>query len=208
MNQRGFRILTLIIITGALLVLVGIGFYYLKIGSSVPRAPIETKKDRVVSRNQQNQDETRSTNIISIKTLNIGDRIGSFTVKSFSYYPGSQDYPIDTGEVFFEGEDIVSGQYSHHAMMGGICFKLDDASKGRIPRILEFGYEDEPAFFCSTSDSDAVAVSKLDATPKHPLDYGPYGEATVRIKNYHLVSLPKDVWDTAELVEVIDYQEY
>lgn len=151
--------------------------------TSVKNQPAKTYTNVNVSRN-------------NLQNIRKGDKIGPMTVVSVGRLnPKRTDIPLSlNARMVFSGTVTVSGTYHHYGpnedfTAGEVCFnQLDQTSENKLPKFTDDGGQ---SFFCFSNKATARAT------------FGPQGsvgQATVTIKNYNLVYMESEVWNTAELV--------
>ncbi|HUT21982.1 MAG TPA: hypothetical protein VMX18_01080 [Candidatus Bipolaricaulota bacterium] len=108
---------------------------------------------------------------------------------------------LDKSEFFFRGKITVTGNYTYYKpgedMLGGrdgnVCF--DNIKQTDIGKFPKFANDDRNIWFCFTNQELAKKL------------FGPAGsrgEATIEIDNYMINLRQTEVYNTAELVKVIE----
>ncbi|NLR74490.1 hypothetical protein [Leeia aquatica] len=117
--------------------------------------------------------------------------------------PALQRHHQKDALVYYSGEVVVSGQYlqdSSDELLGDtLCFTPDKATAGLIPR--EKG-DTRSAWFCFDPQTKARSMLKLPAKPAKG-QCGFKGTATLRIGHYVVNTEQSDVYDTAQLLQVV-----
>jgi len=114
--------------------------------------------------------------------------------------------------IYYRGSVIVSGEYKAFSpttfFLGSqLCFYADEETGYLIPR--ENGDERNP-WFCFNNPKKAKKMLGIDSEKifsDEKVAYV-YGKATVKISNYVADKMASEVWDAADLEEVISKEKY
>ena len=139
-------------------------------------------------------------NVFDAGTLEIGDTVVGLSVVSKDVERVFED-SVWVGEVEFAGDLVVQGVYQPHPDWPSVtaaCFHVNDpASAARVPRFLidERTTQTMKTWFCFSDP--AIAVEML-GSPEQPR------ELVIAVDHYRVSRHFSDVFDTAELMELID----
>jgi hypothetical protein len=126
-----------------------------------------------------------TTNIFSPDTLAAGSSIAGWRVKTVNMVP-ALDRPRDfVGTVSFEGEATVRGRFAYRERGEDLCFYVDAADAGKLPRIAQ---DSRIALFCFDGAPVPAERVTTDTT------------VAIVISDYVLTYAFTDVTDTARLV--------
>ena len=138
-------------------------------------------------------------NQIHLATAKPGDKVHDMVVKSIEPYEKSKALTTGNVHVVLTGKITITGRYSYYdtgplnALDGTVVFSdLDDSSKAKLPQIK--GLKKRMFFVFRNQE---LAQELLG--PR-----GSSGYATVSIDNYEIQNYSGQVWDTAELMKVIE----
>ncbi len=137
-------------------------------------------------------------NSFDVESAEIGDTVVGMTINSVEPFSTREDLlPINTFNaiVEFSGEAELTGTYHHYpagTFIGGgelTCFdQLDETSISKLPRIDGKTL----TWFCFRNLD--LANDSFDAET---------GETTIIIDNFQINSFPSEVWNLADLLEVV-----
>ncbi|WNQ13985.1 hypothetical protein MJA45_13490 [Paenibacillus aurantius] len=132
-------------------------------------------------------------------TVKEGDQLGSWTVTKVRAKP-TGDYIVSF--VDYSGSAEVTGHFTHFEenvdFLGGqVFFTLLPDSANRIPMVYIDG---------NMTDRSTISFVLENADKARQLfgGAGTRGVATIKISDYKTQYAPKEIWDTAKLVEVIN----
>ncbi|HBG81351.1 TPA: hypothetical protein DDW69_00740 [candidate division CPR2 bacterium] len=210
-NQKSHKgaIITLSILL-PVLTLSGVGGTYFVMDQKSTKANedalkrIEALEKKVNENTTTKKEETTPTptktiiadNIINLKTLKVGDKVGAFNVKSIAPYRSEYSALSNSNiKIEFTGTTTVTGTYEYTApdsntMFGGDFFKfdkLDSASKKKIPTLNDgidwFGFTNNTS---ELKQGFEIKGSK-DTTET----------VTIMISDFTFVRYPSEVFSTA-----------
>lgn len=131
-----------------------------------------------------------ASNLINPKQTQPGDRISGLEVVATDIYwsPVMGQY---FGEVHFRGELTITGTYqSPQTNQNFPCFKVDEHSFNRLPRMAE----DNRICVCLTNAEEAKqALSQVEQANK-----------TIAIANYKYIYKPSDYTNSARFIRVVE----
>ncbi len=139
-------------------------------------------------------------NVFDAGTLEVGDTVVGLTVVSKDVERVFED-SVWVGDFEFAGDLVVQGVYQPHPDWPSVtvpCFHVNDpASAARVPR---FELDDRTTqtmktWFCFTNPDVAV---EMMGPPEQPR------AMVIAVDRYHVTRHFSDVFDTAELMELID----
>ena len=99
-------------------------------------------------------------NLSSVHTVNVGDKIGNFTIKSINIFPFV--YPDDKSQDFtveLNGEETVKGTVFWNDMFQQPCFIVDKKDTHKIPQFKE--WNNPQAHFCFNINSADKFISNV-----------------------------------------------
>lgn len=124
-----------------------------------------------------------SSNLPSVHTVKVGDRVGNFIIKSINIFPFV--YPDDKSQDFtveLSGEETVGGVVFWNDMFQQPCFMVNKEDTHKIPQFKE--WNNPQAHFCFKNS--VLAQSQLKIVP------GSTSSATVLIQDYKFISSRKE----------------
>ena len=122
-------------------------------------------------------------NLSSVHTVNVGDKIGNFTITSINIFPFV--YPDDKSQDFtvgLSGEETVGGVVFWDDMFRQPCFTVSKKDTHKIPQFKE--WNNPQAHFCFKNAMSAQ--EELKAVP------GATSSATILIRDYKFIFSHKE----------------
>ena len=133
-------------------------------------------------------------NLSSVHTVNVGDKIGNFTIKSINIFPFV--YPDDKSQDFtveLNGEETVKGTVFWNDMFQQPCFIVDKKDTHKIPQFKE--WNNPQAHFCFKNA--VFAQGELKAIPRAT------SSATILIRDYKFIFSHKEGDNETTFVRVV-----
>jgi hypothetical protein len=137
-----------------------------------------------------------SESIFDITDAKVGDVVAGMKIVSIEPFTPGAKIEDDSAIVKFSGKVTITGNYIYNNedaafIYGEVCMEnLDPISISNIPRV----HPHRNVWFCFRNKEYAQSLFKPQ---------GSYGTTTVVIDNYQVNELGAEIWNTAELVEVI-----
>lgn len=178
---------------------------------------VENLRDKVGFAREEVNCLQEQVELLGAESLGIRDLIEDKKATNIS--AGKEKSPLvklmttdDCRFIYYRGSVIVSGEYKAFSptavFVGGqLCFYADEETGYLIPR--ENGDERNP-WFCFNNPEKAKKMLGIDSGKifsDEKVAYV-YGKATVKISNYVVDKKESEVWDTADLDEVISKEKY
>ncbi|MCC2631013.1 MAG: hypothetical protein K0S38_822 [Candidatus Paceibacter sp.] len=156
-SQKGFALIVIVIIIAAVLVTIGYKYYYFVISSD--QGPITTN-DWQATTTKPIATTTTST-VKKLESLNIGDKIGAFTVVKKETYT---QFP-DTFYIEFSGQAEVTGRYSKFDYINDYYISFEADNTSQLPAVSYKGNEFTLKTFVLTNTKlaqELLPAAKID----------------------------------------------
>lgn len=134
----------------------------------------------------------QKTNEFSLKRAKVGDKVGWMTIRFIrQFIKIFENLPINNASIYFTGKTTLTGKYEvfENSKSSEICFYPSLESRINIPKI--YG-DNKTNWFCFSNPN---FTKKLLGAQER--------EATIVIDNYTINAYPGEIFNTAELIQVI-----
>lgn len=153
----------------------------------------ETQKVQLLNEDLQ---KPLKENEFRLSSLSVGDIVAGLKVKEVSPFRSEEAISSENYAIGFTGKTELSGIYTYNDdeaafTANTVCFEVDEDSLKKLPTFFQ---EIPKNFFCFSNGAFAKKSFKKK---------GSTGKATIVIDNLNLVSYPREVWNSAELVKVV-----
>ncbi|MGE5630701.1 MAG: lipoprotein [Caulobacteraceae bacterium] len=162
----------------------------------VVQQPVEQSKP-LVEQGDKIEDSgdkaSEGSNLFDARKVNVGDEVAGLKIVKVEI-PSRTEKDYDA-YVSFEGEVTVKGTYKHNQddefLDHEISFHVDAESAGKLPKLA---HDERNVWFTFMNHDEA---EKAFGPP------GSEGEAEIIIRNYSINYAHTEIWNTAELVKVV-----
>lgn len=138
-------------------------------------------------------------NVFNPRTIQVGDRVGNFTLKEIQVFPGTADYPYDTLTAKFEGKAVLEGELTYIGKDGEfyttdyLVFRPNMSSQEKLPMSH---HEERGRVITFVNQEDVVDAANIQP--------GESQAVKLEIENYILHFLPTDADNVATFLTLLE----